>query len=262
MTEVRIAAATSAFGLPFRKALHMASTTGVAGVQLDLRDELRPVDMTGTAVRQVRKLLEETNLRVAGSVFPTRRGLLFPAELERRLAAVCAALEATSKLGGRTLSTNLGEIPAADSPARSEARDALAILGAAGQRLGVLPALAAENADTAAVGALLSELPEGTLGLEFNPAALIAAGKTPSEWLAAAGPQVVHFRATDAARGLGGARTIEVELGRGVAEPHELAARLTEEFNYRGWATVGRQGAPDPAAEIGDAVAYLRSSLG
>ena len=259
MTAVRIAAATSVLGQPFRKALHIAAAAGVDGVQIDARDELRPADMTGTALRQVRKMLEEANLRVAGAALATRRGLLAPQDFERRIEAVTAAIGLASKLGGGVLVTNLGTLPAEDDARRSEVLDALTLLGAAGQRAGVVLAIAAADIEPDELATLLAELPEGTLGLDFNPGDLIAHGCTPREWLDRLGPHVVHFTAADAVPGIGGATAIQVELGRGVADVHELVARLLEQYGYRGWATAGRRGSASPEQELHDAAAFIRS---
>ncbi|MAT68399.1 MAG: hypothetical protein CMJ58_02640 [Planctomycetaceae bacterium] len=259
MIGVRIAAATRHLKQPFRKALHTAASLGVEGVQIDARDELRPADITGTAVRQVRKLLDDANLRVAGGVFPTRRGLLEAQDAERRLAAVRASMEMIAQLGGSTLVTNAGEIPAGDSPLRSDTLQILEIVAAAGQRLGVTPVLAVAESPPRDVVELLAESAEGTVAVELNPADLMRHDQSPTEWLDALGPHVGAMAATDAARGLGVDRVLEVELGRGAAGVDELLARLWEQYRYRGWIVVGRSGSPRAADEIADAASYVRA---
>jgi sugar phosphate isomerase/epimerase len=69
---------------------------------------------------------------------------------------------------------------------------------------------------------------------------------------------VLHVHACDAVRDLGQGRAIDVELGRGSADLPALLGQLAE-FNYSGWVTIERREAADPVAEIGNAVAYLRS---
>jgi sugar phosphate isomerase/epimerase len=51
---------------------------------------------------------------------------------------------------------------------------------------------------------------------------------------------------------------VEVQLGRGSVDFPELLAKLAER-GYRGYFTVLRNDAADPAAEIGQAIKYLRS---
>ena len=69
---------------------------------------------------------------------------------------------------------------------------------------------------------------------------------------------VLHVHACDAVRDLGERQAIDVELGRGSADLPALLGQLSE-YNYAGWVTVERRDAADPVAEIGNAVAYLRS---
>lgn len=259
MTGVRIAAATRRLNQPFRKALHIAATLGVDGVQINARDELRPADITDTAVRHVRKLLDDASLAVSGGVFPTRRGLLDPQNAERRLAALTAAMAMVARLGGRTLITNLGSLPEAETPKQTQAIQILQLAAAAGQRQGVTPVLETSGEPAREVADLLSRLPEGATGVVLDPAELIRHDQSPGAWLDVLGPQVAVMAATDAARGFGSAKTLSVELGRGVADVDVLLARLWEQYQYRGWVVVGRADSPRPAEEIADAASYVRA---
>ncbi len=47
---------------------------GAQAVEFDARGPLRPADLTATAIREVRKLLEDHELTVAAVEFQTRRG--------------------------------------------------------------------------------------------------------------------------------------------------------------------------------------------
>ena len=256
---VRIAAATRRLQQPFRKALHTVAALGVDGVEIDARDELRPADITGTAVRAVRKLLEEGNLQVAGAVFPTRRGLLSSDHAEQRLAALREAMTMVSRLGGRTLTTNLGAIPPAEDDRRSQALQILELVAADGQRLGVTPVLSASETPPRETAELLADLHAGVIGVRLDPAELIRHGQSPSEWLETLGPHVASVAATDAAKDFGGSGTIDVELGRGGADFDELLVRLLEQYQYRGWIVVGRSDSPRPAEEMADAAAFIRA---
>ena len=105
---------------------------------------------------------------------------------------------------------------------------------------------------------LLAHLPEHTVGVDLHPAGLIVGGHSPGEAVELLGQHVLHVHASDAVRDVAGRGAIEVELGRGSADLPELMGRLAE-FKYRGWVTIERRDAADPIAEIGNAVAYLRS---
>jgi sugar phosphate isomerase/epimerase len=105
---------------------------------------------------------------------------------------------------------------------------------------------------------LIAALPEHTIGVDLHPGELIMAGYSPQETLEVLGRHVLHVHASDAVRDFGAGRAKPVELGRGTAELPELLGQLTE-FDYRGWVTIESRDSPDPAAEIENAVAYLRS---
>jgi sugar phosphate isomerase/epimerase len=105
---------------------------------------------------------------------------------------------------------------------------------------------------------LLAALPDQTVGVDLHPSNLIHHGHDPVEAVAALGPHILHVHACDAVRDVARGQAIEVELGRGTADLPDIVGHL-ETFSYRGYFTIERQNASDPAAEIGNAVAYLRS---
>ncbi|MCA9259203.1 MAG: TIM barrel protein, partial [Planctomycetales bacterium] len=105
---------------PFKKALHTAARTGCDGVQIDARNELRPSECSDTAVRQLRKLLDDLNLRVGSVRFPNRRGYAEPTDLQRRVEATLDAMRMASQFRAATLVCSLGALPQEDSPQRSE----------------------------------------------------------------------------------------------------------------------------------------------
>lgn len=85
MIGVRVAIQTKCLAQPLKQALHTAGRLEADGVQIDLRQELLPAELSDTALRQLRKLLDDLNLRVGSVAFPTRRGYATTQDLERRL---------------------------------------------------------------------------------------------------------------------------------------------------------------------------------
>ena len=136
--------------------------------------------------------------------------------------------------------------------------EALTALGAYGQRAGArLAALTGQESGPQLLR-LLEALPEQSVGIDLHPSGLIHHGHSPAETVAAVGQFILHVHACDAVRDLGERQAIDVELGRGSADLPALLGQLSE-YNYAGWVTVERRDAADPVAEIGNAVAYLRS---
>lgn len=257
MIGVRIAIQTKCLAQPLRQALHTAGRLEADGVQIDLRQELPVAELSDTAIRQLRKMLDDLNLRVGSVAFPTRRGFANPDQLERRIEATLQAMHAASRLGARVMLVMLGPCPAPESAERATLLEALGTLSSNGNRLGVELALQT-TAAASELEQLLGELPEGTLGLDVNPAELVLQSKSPREFVQRLGSRVTHLFANDAVRGFGSTGGGEVELGRGAADFPELLAML-EEHGYRGWATIERHGSRQPAVDVENAVRFLHS---
>jgi sugar phosphate isomerase/epimerase len=258
MIGSRVAVQTKCLALPLRQSLHTSSRLGAEGVQIDLRQELSAAELSDTAVRQVRKLLDDLNLRAASAAFPTRRGFAEPEDMERRIQATIDAMKGASRLGARVMLTSVGALPPAGEPGRSTLVEAITTLAMQGNRVGVQLALQCPAAHPADVSELLNELPEGLVGVDLSPADLILSGQKPREFVEKLGPHVVHVFANDAAPGLGGMTGTSVELGRGTADFPELLGAL-EEFDYRGWLTVERRNSRQPVEDVENAIQFLRS---
>ena len=258
MIGVPVAVQTKCLAQPLRQALHTAGRLGAQGVQIDLRQELPTAELSDTALRQLRKLLDDLNLRVGSAAFLTRRGYANPEDLERRLEATFAAMQAASRLGARVLVISPGPLPLADDPDRSTLREALTTLAMRGNRVGVQLALQVSGARPADVRDVLHELPEGLAGVDLSPADIILAGDQPRKFADELGAHILHVYANDAVRGLGGARGADVELGRGTADFPEILGVL-EEHDYRGWITIERRSSPHPVEDVGDAIQFLQS---
>ncbi len=258
MIGSRVAVQTKCLALPLRQALHTAGRLGADGVQIDLRQELPAAELSDTGARQLRKLLDDLNLRVASTTFPTRRGYAEPEELERRIHATIDAMKGAARLGARVVLISMGSLPLADEPGRSTLLEAITTLAMNGNRLGVQPALQCPAAHAADLRSFLDELPEGLVGVDFSPADLILSGQKPRGYVETLGRHVIHVFANDAAAGLGGMQGHDVELGRGTADFPELLGAL-EEYDYRGWVTVERRNSRRPQEDVENAIHFLRS---
>jgi sugar phosphate isomerase/epimerase len=228
-------------------------------VEIDARTELPPSEVSQTGLREFRKLLDDLNLRVSAVAFPTRRGYDVQDDLERRVAATQAAMQFATELRADVVINRVGHVPgSADDQRFTRLVEALTAIGTFGERIGAR--LAAQTADESPqdLAKLLAALPEQTVGIDLHPSGLIMGGHSPVEAVELLGPHVLHVHASDAVRDVASRGAIEVELGRGSADLPQILGKLAE-FNYRGWVTIERRDSADPIAEIGNAVAYLRS---
>lgn len=259
MPELKIAVHLPSLRQSLPQALHTAAALGARGVEIDARNQLRPEELTQTAARQIRKMLDDRNLRTSAVSFLTRRGYNVEQELDRRVAATQAALRMAFALGCSTVVNHVGEIPSdPESPSFKLLVEVLTDLGRFGQRVGAMLAARTGGDDPADVLRLLNALPEGTLGLDLDPGSLAAHGYSHEPLIQVGTSWVLSVRARDGVpdRGLG--RGADVPLGQGIVDFPGFLGSL-EERGYRGYFTVQREQAHDPQAALARDIAYLRS---
>jgi len=257
--QIQVGVELVSLRLPFKKALLTARELGADAVEIDARGELRPDDLSHTGVRQLRKMLDDLNLRVSAVTFRTRRGFAAVDELEERIDATKRALKLAYDLGANVVVNHIGRVPPeSDAATTSMLIQALSDIGRHSQRVGAMLAAETGTESGADLAALIARLPPGSIGVDFNPANLIIHGHSPREAAAALAPHVLHIHATDATRDLALGRGVEVALGQGSAEFPELLA-LLEEQQYRGYITVARRDTSDPLADVRQAIEFLRN---
>lgn len=261
MPQLKIAVELRCLRLPFKQALLAARRLGVSAVEIDARGEINAQQLTPSGLRQVRKMLEDLELRVAAVSFRTRRGYDSADELERRIEATKRAMSLAYSLGASLVVNQIGRVPENSEGATwTTLIEALNDLGAYGQRVGALLAADTGSESGADLARLLDALPDGALAVSLNPGNLIINGFSSLDAVQALGANIRYVRAKDGVRDLAQGRGIEVPLGRGAADFPALCGAL-EEHGYRGYWTVARERAEDPLGEVGQAVQYL-SSLG
>jgi len=259
VSSIRVAVQTKSLREPLKRALHTAARLGAEGVEIDARTELVPAELSRTGVREFRKLLGDLGLSVSAVAFPTRRGYDVADDLERRVLATQQAMNFAYELGTNVVVNRVGEVPDDTNDERFvRLAEALTALGAHGQRVGARLAAQTGRESGPQLARLLEALPDQSVGVDLHPCGLIHHGHSPAEAVAAVGRYILHVHACDAVRDLSEGRAIDVELGRGSADLPDLLGRLSE-YDYGGWVTIERRDAADPVAEIGNAVAYLRS---
>jgi sugar phosphate isomerase/epimerase len=256
---VKIAIQLASLKLPLRKGLMAASRLGASAVEIDARGELRPQDVTGTGLRELRRLLEDHNLRVSAVGFRTRRGYDVPEEAERRVAATKAAMKMAADLRAPVVVNQVGRVP--DEPEGAgwnQLVQALSDLSLYGHHVGALLAAQTGSESGADLARLIAALPDQGIGVDLDPGNLIINGFSPLEAVESLAPNILHVHARDAVRDLARGRGLEVPLGRGTADFPALLGAL-EDRQYRGYFTIAREDADEPEVEIGNAVKYLRN---
>ncbi len=255
---LRVGVQLAGFRLPLKQALHAAARLGVDGIEIDARHGLRPSEVVGTALRQIRKLLEDLNLRVVSVSYPTRRGYECEEELDRRIAGTKEAMRLAYDLGANVVVNHCGTIESLDEEGNNPVlRSVLADLGVYSQRIGAFLACETGAEPLEMLGGFIDSLPEGSIGITLNPGNLFVNGFDLSA-LPRFAKHVMLVHAKDGVPDRSRGRGTEVELGRGMAEFPEIAGVL-EEQRFQGYYVVERDNPRNPLAEIGASVEFLKN---
>ncbi|MEM9645018.1 MAG: sugar phosphate isomerase/epimerase family protein [Planctomycetota bacterium] len=260
-----------------QKALIAAGKLGADAVELCARHTVRPSELSDTGLRQLRKMLDDLNLRVASIRFPTRRGYDNPQDLERRIEATKEAMTFAYRLNAPVVVNQIGQVePTMDasegntsretggspgfSPAMDELRSVLEDLGRHGARVGAF--LAAETGTESGedLNRILDLSDQAYVAVALNPGQLIVNRHDVRDAIRALSGRIQLVSAVDGVLDLAAGRGLTVPLGQGTADFPELLGIL-EDMPYRGNFVIGHPGiAPENAmAELSDGVSYLRS---
>jgi sugar phosphate isomerase/epimerase len=257
--ELKIGIALSSLRQPLKQALHTAARLGATGIEIDARNILKPSELTDTGCRQLRKMMDDLNLRVAAIRFQTRSGYEVSHNLERRIDATKAAMHMAFRLGARIVINAIGHVSDDDAhPGNSQLKSSLNDLAKYSHHIGAMLACETGSEPVERLVGLLESLPEQAMGINFNPGNLIVNDFYDQDTIKHCAAYVLSVTARDGVRDLSRGRGIEVALGRGTAEFPQILGVL-EERHYSGWFLIDRNDSADPIGEIGNAVSYLRS---
>lgn len=256
VAELNVAVRLDAMRMPLRRALETASRMGASAVELDARNEIHPSQLSDTGLRQLRKILDDLNLKVAALRFPTRRGYEEPRDLDRRVEATKNAMQLAYRLGSSVVINSVGVVPGdEESPQWMSLQSVLDDLGRYGTRVGAF--LAAETG--AEPGEKLAKLIDGSedsfIAVALNPGQLIINRHDVREAIAALKNRIQVVCAVDGVIDLAAGRGVSVPLGQGTADFPELIGML-EDIQYRGRFIVGR--ADSTLDELADGISYLK----
>ncbi len=242
-----------------RDKIAKVASFGADGVQLDLRYELKPGELSETGRRQFRNLFSEHDLALAPALFPLRRSLIDPEGLEERVAALTAALRFAADLKAPALIVRPGAIPAAESEQRKLFVEVLNDLVRAGDHVGVTFTITSGREPAEQVVELTNSVTTGPIGINFDPASAVMAERNPAKEIRVLHHVLNHVRVRDGLRDTDGAG-VEVPVGRGEVDWDELLAALAE-IDFAGWMTPDRTSGEDMAADAVRAVSYVRNVM-
>ncbi len=260
MEPLRRAVACHCLPAPIRQSIRAAVAMGATGIQFDVRQELRPADLSDSGRRQFRHDLEIEGLSISSLSFPTRRSLYDPEQLEARLSGLKQALEFAYQLRVPLVVARVGVIPSEkDSPEYKSLVEVLNDVARYANRVGSTLAITPTRDSSAELLGLIDQVKEGMVGINFDPAVFAMCGRNAITAFRELHRHVLHITARDGVRDIDGSGQ-EVRLGRGDVDWPELLALLAE-ADYRGWVTVDRTNSEDATRDAERALAYLKNAV-
>jgi sugar phosphate isomerase/epimerase len=257
LAELNLAVRLSALGMPLRRALEEAARIGASAVELDARHDIHPSQLSDTGLRQLRKILDDLNLKVSSLRFETRRGYDQQQELERRIEATKAAMQLAYRLKAPVVVNSIGMVPDDQSDPRWVGlQQVMEDLGRFGTRIGAFFAAETGSESGQTLANLLDGASDAFVAVALNPGQLIVNRLNVREAITALKERIQLVSAIDGVLDLAAGRGIAVPLGQGTADFPELIGQL-ENVQYRGRYLVGRPGSN--LQEVVQGMQYLRN---
>lgn len=255
MAQLNIAVRLDSMGLPIKRALRTASQIGARFVELDARNSIKPSELSETGLRQLRKMLDDLNLRVAAVRFQTRRGYDNPQDLERRVDATKTAMQFAYDLGCNVVVNQIGLVPDSEEhPGWSAFQQVIHDLGRYGARIGAFLAAETGTESGEQLAKLLGNADDAFVAVALNPGQLIINRHSVPDAISALKERIQTISAVDGVLDLAAGRGISVPLGQGTADFPQLIGML-EDIQYRGPYIVGRS--DSTINELAQGVEYL-----
>lgn len=256
MSGTSISIAIAGLKQPFKQALQTAASLRVEGIEIDARNDVRPSDMSTSAVRQLRKMLSDLNLTIKSVRFATRRGYDCVEDLDRRVSATKDAMKMAVELGCNVLVNAIGTI-ASDDTDNAILREVLTDIGKFSYHYGCFLACETGVQPLITLSSFLKTLPEESVFIALHPANLIAAGLSTDDLSQCVNQVRLVYAADtvpDRSRIGQGKR---VPLGQGIVDLPQIVGTL-EDSRYRLPYVIDGQGHPDPMFACQQAIEFLR----
>lgn len=257
MPPFRIAAAAHCLEGPLKRKLQRAVEIGLSGLSFDARRELPPTSLSETGRRQFLHHVNERGLKVASLSFPTRGAYYDLDRLDDRVAGTKAAMQFAYQLNARVLTARVGRIPADKASQEYKTLvDVLNELASYGNHVGAVFTLTPSGDTIEQLQLLLKAVDQGPIGINYDPAGLLMAGRDPVLLFRELYGSVHQIVVRDSIRDADSGGT-EVPVGRGDVKWDEVLAML-DAADYHGWLVADRTTGDDQLDDVTRAVKYLK----
>lgn len=258
MGKLKVGVMIESFRLGVKGGIRKAAELGADGFQIYVtRGEMAPWNMTQSARREFRHLVDSLGLTVSALCGDLGHGYTDPDRLEELIDKTKQILDLSADLRVPIVTTHIGVIPAERShPTWAVLAEALEELGGHAERVGSVFATETGPEAPGLMREFLDSLSTQAVRVNYDPANLLMRGFDHVGGVRDLAPYIVHTHAKDGIRS-GEGRGKEVPLGEGGVDwPAYLAA--LEEVGYDGFFTIEREVGEDPVGDIAKAIEFLR----
>ncbi|MCX7804580.1 MAG: sugar phosphate isomerase/epimerase [Planctomycetota bacterium] len=281
MADFKIGVMADSFRLPVRDAIRKAKEIGAEGVQIyAVRGEMDPDNLVGARRREFRKFVEDQGLEISALCGDLGGHGFERADDNRwKIPKSKKIMDLAVELGTKVVTTHIGVVPKDRSDPKYKAmKEACEELAGYGDRVGAAFAIETGPETAAELRAFLDGLNARGVRVNYDPANLVmVTGDDPVAGVEILKDYIVHTHAKDGIRkkaispevvyghfaegGRGNLRPsdyfLETPLGKGGVDfPKYLAA--LRRIGYKGFLTIEREVGANPAADIAEAVRFLR----
>jgi sugar phosphate isomerase/epimerase len=258
MIPLPLAVATRHFSLPLRRSFENAAMIGAKGVQLDVRNELRPDELSDTGRRQLKNGLSERQLTIASFEFPTKRSFYDEESLDLRVNSLKSALDFAYQMGVTVVVGRIGRIPQDTESADYQLLvQVLNDIARHSNRVGATFAMTPNVDSIDSLKTLFNDVKEGPLGLNLDPGGMAMNAVSWVDFYRTLHDRVLAVQLRDGIRDIDG-QGLEVAVGRGEVAWDECIALLYE-GSFKGWMTATRSVGEDRAGDMARAIQFVQN---
>ncbi len=282
MANYPIGIMCDSFRLGVREGLKKAAELGAQGVQIyAVSGEMAPEELSPAARKDLLAYIRSLGLQVSalcgdmgGHAFTRAEDNAYKVERSKRIMDLALDLDC------RVVTTHIGVVPEDEtSPRWAVMAEACAEMGRYGDEVGASFAVETGPEPSARLRRFLDSLGSHGVRVNFDPANLIMViGEDPAQAVRNLAPYIVHTHAKDGVMlqkcdpvvvydffADGGIEDLRIEeffreepLGKGAVDWKAYLAAL-QEIGYNGYLTIEREVGGNPAADIAEAVAFLKA---
>ena len=274
MSQFKIGVLCDSFRLSVTDNVRKAAEVGAEGIQVySVKGEMAPENMDAGARKDFKKLCADVGLVISALCGDMGGGFRSAADNPQKVERSKSIVDLAVDLGTSVVTTHIGVVPEdSGSETYKTMLSACREISEYAAEKGVTFAVETGPEKAVTLKGFLDEVgsfarDRGGIGVNLDPANLVmVVADDPVAAARTFGDYVVHTHAKDGVQlkpGAAGERAKfnEVPLGEGGVPWDEYLAALRE-IGYSGFLTIEREVGDDPAADIAQAVRFLREKIG